>query len=107
MARQAGDVLATEADRPEARRVEARDRAQGRRLAGAVGADQRDDLAFVDLHRDALERLDRAVEGVDLVELEHGRAPVSGLLLRRDGVGVDLRLVASDRCLFAHAWLPR
>jgi hypothetical protein len=33
-----------------------------RRFAGAVGADQRDDLAFVDVEIDALQRLDLAVE---------------------------------------------
>ena len=45
---QRGDLLAAEADRPLARRRQAGDRAQRRRLAGAVGADQRDDLALVD-----------------------------------------------------------
>ena len=54
-----------------ARRRQARDRAQRRRLAGAVGADQRDALALLDGQRDALERLDVAVVGVDVVDLEH------------------------------------
>ena len=57
-------------DRALLRRQDPGDRAQRRRLAGAVGADQRDDLARVDLERDALERLDRAVEGVDVLDLE-------------------------------------
>ena len=59
-----------EADRALARRRQPRDRAQRRRLAGAVRADQRDDLALLDLERDALERLDVPVEGVDVLELE-------------------------------------
>jgi hypothetical protein len=48
------------------------DRAQRGGLAGAVRADQRDDLALVDLERDALQRLDVAVVGVELVDLEEG-----------------------------------
>ena len=43
-----------EADRAVARVDQAVDRAQRRRLAGAVRADQRDDLALADLERDAL-----------------------------------------------------
>ena len=38
---------------------------QQRRFAGAVGADQGDDLARLDFHIDALQRLDGAVEGVN------------------------------------------
>jgi len=41
------------------------------RLAGAVGADQRDDLAARDLEVDAAQRLDGAVVGVDLGERKH------------------------------------
>jgi len=51
-----------------------------RRLAGAVGADQRDDLAFVDDEIDALERGDGAVPGADAGKGEegfHGRASFS------------------------------
>ena len=64
------DLLALEADRSPPRAVEAVDRAERRRLAGAVRADQRDDLALPDVDRDALERFDRAVVGVDVLELE-------------------------------------
>ena len=39
-------------------------------LPGAVRADQRDDLACLDPERDALQRVDRAVVDVDVVELE-------------------------------------
>ena len=74
-----GDVLAAEADRALARMVEAVDRAQRRRLAGAVRADQRDDLALVHLERDALQRLDRAVVGVDVLELQDDGVPGSRL----------------------------
>src|SRR5690348_8076072 len=56
--------------------VEPVDRAKRRRLAGAVRADERDDLAVVDLDRDALERVDRAVVGVDVLELEDERTAV-------------------------------
>ena len=46
--RHLADLRAVELDRALARRREARDRAQRRGLAGAVRADQRDDLALLD-----------------------------------------------------------
>ena len=64
------DLLALEADRALARRGQPGDRAQRGRLAGAVGADQRHDLALLHRQRDALERLDVAVVGVDVLDLE-------------------------------------
>ena len=48
----------------------ARDGLLRRRLAGAVGAEQRDDLAGVGVERDALERPDRAVADLDVVDLD-------------------------------------
>ena len=68
-----GDVVAAEADPAAPRMVEPVDRAQRRRLAGAVRAEQRDDLAVAHLEGDALERVDRAVVGVDALELEDRR----------------------------------
>ena len=59
--RTAGDVVAREGDLPRPWRDDPVDRAQRGRLARAVRADQRDDLAVVHLERDALERLDAAV----------------------------------------------
>ena len=50
--------------------VEPVDRAQRRRLPGAVRPDQRHDLALADGDRDPLEGLDRAVERVDVLDLE-------------------------------------
>ena len=44
---------------PPAAGDEARDRLEQRRLAGAVGAEQGDDLALVDLEVDAEEHLHR------------------------------------------------
>jgi hypothetical protein len=64
------DVFALEVDLPLARRVQPVDRAQRRRLAGPVRTDQGHDLALAHLERDALQRLDRAVERVDVVEAE-------------------------------------
>src|SRR4029453_5631273 len=60
------DALALEGDRAlgDARVVEteeARDRPQGRALAGAVGTEQRDDLSGLDRERDALHRRDGAL----------------------------------------------
>ena len=70
------DVLALEADRALARVEQAADRLERRRLARAVGADERDDLAPADLDRDALEGVDVAVVGVDVVEARASTSPV-------------------------------
>ena len=62
------DLLAEQLDRARARGEKARDRLERRRLAGTVRADERHDLAFVDVDGDALEGLDLPVEGVDVVD---------------------------------------
>jgi hypothetical protein len=66
------DVVAAEADAPAARVVQTVDRAQRRRLAGAVRAEQSDDLGLPNLERDPLDRVDGAVVRMDVVELEDG-----------------------------------
>jgi len=50
----------------------AEDRHHQRRLAGAVGADQGDDLARIDVEIDALQRLDLAVGGAKAADREQG-----------------------------------
>src|SRR5207237_5776595 len=55
---------------------EAGDGPQSGRLAGAVRADERDDLALAHLERDAAQRVDRAVVHVQLVEAQE--RPVHG-----------------------------
>src|SRR5712692_3842433 len=70
------DALALEGDRTlgDARVVdaeEARDGAQGRGLAGAVGSEQRNDLLRLDRERDALHRRDCAlIDDFELVDAE-------------------------------------
>src|SRR5207248_9272333 len=54
--RQAGDVASVEEDMPAGRLWPAADRHQQSRFAGAVGADQRDDLASGDFEVDAFQR---------------------------------------------------
>ncbi len=72
--RQPGNVAAVEGDRPFARpRVAAHRHHQGG-LAGAVGADQRDDLAGIDVEVDALERPHVAVKGGDAANGKEGSA---------------------------------
>ena len=56
-----GDLLAGEADLAAANRHDSRDAHQRGGLAGAVAADQRDDLALADLERHLVQHLDRAV----------------------------------------------
>jgi hypothetical protein len=48
------------------------DRLQRRRLPGAVGADQGDDLPALHGQRQATQRADVAIVGVDVGQLEHG-----------------------------------
>ena len=80
MRRAVFDALALEHDRAfgDARVVEAekaRDRPQRRGLAGAVGAEQRDDLPGLDRKRDALHRRDGAViDHFELLDVEERRS---------------------------------
>ena len=64
------DRRAVEQDVAAARRHHAGDGFQQRALAGAVGADHRHHLAGVDRERDAEQRLEVAVKGVDGAHLE-------------------------------------
>ncbi len=72
-----GEVLALEGDRAGHRAQQARDGAQGGRLAGTVGADQRDDVALVDVEGDALDGLDLAVGHLEVLDLQHGAHALS------------------------------
>src|SRR5690606_41109954 len=65
------DRVAVEDDRPAARLQDAGDGADQRGLAGAVGADERDDLAGADLEADAVERLRVAVEHRQVADRQH------------------------------------
>ena len=49
------------------------DRAQGGGLAGAVGAEQRGQAAFVEGKLEAVKRLDLAVIGAQILDVEHRR----------------------------------
>jgi hypothetical protein len=81
-ARARGRVGPTRQPRPVERDVAAPpdgagDRAQRRRLARAVRAQDGDELAFADFELDAVQRTHRAVARLDVVELEqaHDGAP--------------------------------
>src|SRR5207244_3997134 len=75
--RQTIDALALEADLAAARTQETRDRAQHRRLAGAVRSDHRERLARLDDEVDTAERRHIAVRDVEPGELQqaHVSAP--------------------------------
>ncbi len=70
----ADQLLALEADAAFGRHGRSAERHQQGRLAGAVGADQGDDLALADFHVDVMQRLDLAVKGRDVFEIQHGYA---------------------------------
>ena len=74
--RNVGRVLVAEIDVAAVGVFEAGDHAQDRRLAGARGAEQRDQLAALDVERDAVHGAER-VEGLhDIVEADlHGVFP--------------------------------
>ena len=71
MARPARDIIAAIADRAACRAQHARDGADERGLARTVRADDRDDRAFFDFDRDAVERLRVAVEHIEGLDGEH------------------------------------
>ena len=84
-----GDILALEAHRPERGAHQARDRAQRRALAGAVGADQGDELPGLDLAARCPRRGDAAV-AADQSRISSTRRrplPEIGLDDRRDRSG--------------------
>ena len=68
VARPAGDVGAAKHDAAARRRLHAGDGADQRGLAGAIGADDGDDLALRDLERHAVERLRVAIEQVEVFD---------------------------------------
>src|SRR6266508_4435394 len=87
----AADRLAEESDLALLRRQDPRDRAEQRRLAGAVRSEHRDDFLELDVDRHAAQDGDVAVAGVHLVESEDRRLPD-----RRRG-GRDHAGIASPR----------
>jgi hypothetical protein len=64
------DPRAAEADRALCRTLQPDDDLQERALAGPVGADDGDDVAFVDPERDAVDGRETAVALRDCVDLE-------------------------------------
>jgi len=66
----AGDVRALEADRAAEGGVQAAHRVVQGRLAGAVRAEHRDDLAGVDAHADAAQHFDSSITSAKAVDLE-------------------------------------
>ena len=73
------EVLAVERDRSAGGLHQSTHRAQRRRFAGAVGSDQRDDLARLDGYRNAVKGPDRAVVDGEVLDREerHPYAPAS------------------------------
>ena len=70
LGRRVRDGAAVEPDDAARRRAEPGDDAQDRRLAGAVGAEQREHLALPHLEADVEEHLHRTVGEVDVGHLE-------------------------------------
>ena len=76
MRREGLQVLAAKENLAGAGAHQAADCAQGRAFAGAIAADERHDFAFVNMQRNALQRVDVAVAGVNLVEQQQGVYPL-------------------------------
>ena len=66
---------------------QAGDRAERRRLSGPVAADERHDFAFVDVERDAAQRLDRAVGDAQIFDRQEWHCDTSLLRFRLAGRG--------------------
>ena len=96
-----GRVHAEEPDDPPVRVGQARDGAQQRGLAGAVGPEQRHHLALFDLEVDVEEDLVRAVEEVEVVDLQRRDLP-AGLAPLALGVALD-HVLDHERDVPAHA----
>ena len=90
----AADVVAVDGDRARARRDDAADDADQRRLAGAVGAEQSEDLALLDLEVDRLQRLERRCIGLGQALDGDDR---SIALIRPAAIGGGLRPRSSAR----------
>ena len=63
-----GDRLSLIGNRSADQRLLADDGFEKRRLAGAVGANQADDVAFGHVHAHVLQRLDVAIADADIVD---------------------------------------
>src|SRR5207237_10147130 len=71
VARPACDVAAAVTDRAARRAQHARDGADERGLARAIGADDRDNRALLHFERNTIERLRVAVEHIDVLYRQH------------------------------------
>jgi len=76
------DARALHQDVAGRRLVEPRQAVEERRLAGAVGADQSEDLALVHVEGHTVERNDAAEHDADVANREQGRCPLRELCLR-------------------------
>ena len=81
----ASELLASEHDRSRRRRQQPRDALEQRRLSGAVGSEEGDDLALVDLQVEPEEDLHGSVRSVEALHgqegrLGHDRAPAMTLV---------------------------
>jgi hypothetical protein len=75
MARQVGDVATVDQHLPRAGRHHSDQRLHERRLAHAVAADDRDDLARRDREVDAVENLALAIGDVEIAHIKHRVPP--------------------------------
>ena len=76
------DARAFHQDVAGRRLIEPREAVEERGLAGAVGADQSEDLALVHVKGHAVERDDAAEHDADVANREQGRCPLRELCLR-------------------------
>ena len=101
MGRPRGHIDAVDHDLAAGRRQQAHDRAQQRRLAHAVVADDADGFALVELQRHAAQHRHFPVAGMQVGDLEHHAVGIGILAANR------LAAIRIVRLANAHARFPR
>ena len=101
-----GDLVAADDDPAGVDRLEQVDAAEERRLAGAGGADQADDLVLGDVEVDPAQHLELPERLADAVDLDHTRLPAcrrrrsratSQSVKRASGIVIATKSVAATR----------
>ena len=69
------DIFSLIPDRARTDQHQTHDAFQGRRLAGAISAQEGNQLSFIHLEADSVEDMTFTIIGMDLIQLQHHRTP--------------------------------